>query len=228
MDLKTNKQKQAYVDIVMQLDSLRSGKFVNPIILKQNLEHENFDALIREKVHDWDSICQAINNAFEKKMFWIKLVDSLRWLEIPMFTAYLSVVALALFRNVPWAVNLSSTVTMIVFVYLLLTRLSMNFMVDNQAKKLTAHFKESIPRFDEKIRRAINQIIEQLDSYLLDLSEGGIAYRMKFRHTDYPGVTYIMKPSRIGPELLDAYPFPLHVKLSKAKTSVRIFMSSPR
>jgi hypothetical protein len=225
MDSKTVKQYQPYVDLIMLLDSLRSGKFVNPQELMKNLQYENFDSIVRTSVHEWDNILERLNLAFARKLPWIKLIEGLRWIEVPVLASYLSIVGLALFREIPWAVSLSFPITLVVFVYLAITRISLTIMVDQQAKKITEQFKSSMPRFSEKIRKAILQLILQFDAKLLSMNEGGSDFRIKVRNTDYPGLTFIVKPSRLGPELLDAFPFPLHVKLESAKSYVRIIMS---
>jgi hypothetical protein len=225
MDSKTVKQYQPYVSLIMHLDALRSGKFVNPQELKKDLTNEYLNSIVRMNVHEWDAILEKLTTAYAKKLPWIKLIEGLHWIEVPVLASYLSIVGLALFKEIPWAVNLSTPITILVFVYLAITRISLTIMVDQQAKKITEYFKASIPHFSDKIRKAILQLILQLDTELLSLNEGGGDFRVKLRNTDYPGLTFIVKPSRLGPELLDAFPFPLHVKLETAKSYIHIIMS---
>jgi len=224
MDATTIKKYQQYVDLVMQLDSLRAGKFVNPVDLRNTLKNPELSAILREQIKKWDSIMEILDGAFGKTLVWLKLIDGLRWFEVPTLATYLFIVVLAVFKNVPWAMNISTPVTLVVFIYLAVTRVSVTVLVDNKAKKLLGQFSSSFPHYQDKLIKTANQILIALDMVLLDLGEGGSDFRLRLRQTDYKGVTYIMKPSRLGPELLDAYPFPFHVKLCKAKTSVRIVM----
>lgn len=225
MDAETIKKYRLYVDLTMQLDMLRAGKFVSPVELRKNLETPELDAIVREQIKKWDWIMESLDKAFTNKLPWLKLIDGLRWFEIPTLTTYLFVIILALFKNVPWAVNISTPVSIAVFIYLAITRVSVTVLVDNKANKLLKQFSSSYPHYPDKLHNAANQVIDALDSILLDLQEGGSDLRLRLRQTDYLGVTYIMKPSKIGPEMLDAYPFPFHTKLNKAKTSVRIIMA---
>lgn len=225
MDAKTLKKYQPYVDLTMQMDTLRAGKFVNPVELKKNLAIPELNAILHEQIKNWDSILETLDKAFANKLPWIKLIDGMRWFEIPTLTTYLFVIVLALFRNVPWAVNISTSVTIAVFFYLAITRVSITVLVDNKAKKLLEQFSASSPHYPDKLHKAANQAINALDTILLNISEGGSDFRLRLRRTDYTGVTYIIKPSRFGPEMLDAYPFPFHAKLNTAKTNVRIIMA---
>jgi hypothetical protein len=209
----------------MQLDMLRAGKFVSPVELKKNLETPELDAIVREQIKKWDWIMEIFDKAFTNKLPWLKLIEGLHWFEIPTLTTYLFVIALAIFTKVPWAVKVSAPVSIAVFIYLAITRVSITVLVDNKANKLLKQFSSSYPHYSDKLRNAANQIIDALDAILLDLQEGGSDFRLRLRQTDYLGVTYIMKPSKFGPEMLDAYPFPFHSKLNKAKTSVRIIMA---
>lgn len=225
MDTKTIKLYQPYVDLAMQLDTLRAGKFVNPAELKKSLEVPELQTIVHQQIKNWDTIFDTLVTTFANKIFWIKLVDSLRWIEIPTLTAYLFIVAIALFRNVGWAADISAPATLVVFCYLAITRVSMSVLVDGQAKKLFSKFSSNSPQYPEKLRKAVDQVILGLDSKLLEQGEGGSDFRLRLRRTDYAGVTYIVKPSRFGPEMLDAYPFPFHAKLTSAKQSVRILMA---
>jgi hypothetical protein len=225
MDAKTITKYRPYADLTMQLDMLRAGKFVNPVELRKNLETPELDAIVREQIKRWDWIMEILDKAFTNKLPWLKLVDGLRWFEVPTLTTYLFVIVLAIFQKVPWAMNISTPVSIVVFIYLAITRVSITVLVDNKATQLLKQFSSSYPHYQDKLHNAANQIIDALDTILLDLQEGGSDFRLRLRQTDYIGVTYIMKPSKLGPEMLDAYPFPFQPKLNKAKTSVRIIMA---
>lgn len=225
MDIQTVKKYQPYVSLVTQLDTLRAGKFVNPIELKKNADIPELGAILHEKIKNWDTIFDTLNKTFANKLFWVKFVDNLRWIEVPTLTAYLCVVALALFKNVAWAARISLPITLVAFVYLAITRVSITLLVDNQAKKLQQQFIASNPSYLERLHKAANAIIETFDEMLLCMGEGGSDFRLKLRETDYVGVTYILKPSKVGPEILDAFPFPFHCKLNEAKPYVRILMA---
>ncbi|MGV8026034.1 MAG: hypothetical protein AB2L18_05710 [Anaerolineaceae bacterium] len=225
MDAKTVRKYQPYTDLAMQLDTLRAGKFVNPNDLKKSMKVPELNEILHVQIKKWDTIMETLDKTFAKKIFWVKLIDNLRWFEIPTLTAYLCVVAMALFKSVQWAEDLSFPVTLVVFIYLIITRVSIMVLVDNQAKKLQQQFKTSIPNYSEKLRKTVNEVIMALDNILLNMSEGGSDYRIKLRSTDYTGVTYIIKPSKAGPEVLDAYPFPFHAKLDIAKNYVHIIMT---
>jgi hypothetical protein len=225
MDNKTANMYRPYVDLAMQIDAIRAGKFVNPKELRKNANIPALKPIVHEQFKNWDSIIDTLDKAFANKLFWVKLVDRLRWIEIPTLTIYICVVALALFKSVPWAEQISLPVTLVVFIYLAITRVSITILVDNQAKKLQKQFSASIPNYLEKLRKTASAVIDALDTILLNMSEGGSDFRLKLRNTDYTGVTYILKPSKAGPEMLDAYPFPFHAKLNIAKPYVRIIMA---
>lgn len=225
MDAKTVRKYQQYVDLAMQLDTLRAGKFVNPDDLKTSMKVPELNEILHEQIKKWDTIIETLDKTFEKKIFWIKFIENLKWFEIPTLTAYLCIVAMALFKSVQWAEALSFPVTLVVFIYLIITRVSSMILVENQAKKLQQQFKTSIPNYSEKLHKTVNDVFMVLDNILLNMSEGGSDLRIKLRTTDYTGVTYIIKPSRAGPEMLDAYPFPFHAKLDFAKQYVHIIMT---
>ncbi len=225
MDVQTVKKYQPYVNLVTQLDTLRAGRFVNPNELKKNTEIPELGNILREKIKNWDALLEIFHKTFANKLTWVNFVESLRWIEVPTLTAYLCVVAMALFKNAAWAERISLPITLVAFIYLAITRVSITILVDNQAKKLQKQLIAANPSYRDKLHKAANATIEALDNILLDMGEGGSDFRLKLRETDYAGVTYILKPSKIGPEVLDAFPFPFHCKLSKAKSFVHILMS---